>query len=113
MSSEWSAHDIRKKLELGAAGTGRVSANVFFRDTVSADQLSAAAHDAIEQAAKRLGCSAPDVSVGRVHRLAKSVSVNGDPALIAELSNAGTVKTILPSEINDIYPKPVRKKIIE
>jgi hypothetical protein len=113
MSSEWSDQDIRKRLELGAGGTGRVSANVFFRDIVAPDQLSAAAQDAIEQAAKRLGRSVPDVSVGRVHRLAKSVSVEGDPALIAELSNADTVKTILPSEIDDIYPKPVRKTIVE
>jgi hypothetical protein len=113
MPSEWSPEQIRKMLELGAAAAGSVSANVFFKDAVSADELSAAADDAIKQAAKRLGRAAPDATVGRVHRLAKSVSVRGDPELIAELSNADTVKTILPSKIEDIYPKPVQKKIVE
>lgn len=113
MPSEWSPEEIRKKLKLGAKSTGTVSANVFFKDAVSADELPAAADHAIKQAAKRLGRAASDATVGRVHRLGKSVSVRGDPELIAELSNADTVKTILPSEIEDIYPKPVRKKVVE
>src|SRR4051812_2435234 len=113
MSSEWSREEIRKKLERRATATGNVSANVFFEDVVSADNLPSAMKDAIQQAAKRLGRAVSDVSVERVHRLAKSVSVKGDPALIAELSNAVTVKTILPSEIEDVYPKPLNKRVVE
>jgi hypothetical protein len=112
MALEWSAKRVREMLEQNAAGSGQASANVFFHDSVSADQLSDAAQQAVAQAAKRLGRPAT-LKVGLVHRLAKSVSVKGDPALIAELSNLENVKAILPSEINDIYPKPVRKRVVE
>ena len=71
-ASEWSPKEIRKKLKLGAATTGSVSANIFFKDAVSADELSAAADNAIKQAAKRLGRAAPDVTIGRIHRSVRS-----------------------------------------
>ncbi len=108
-SPEWGIDHIRKLLKAKAAGTGRVSANVFLHDSVSAEQLSGAVKEAIDKAAQRLGRAA-SVEIGKVHRLAKSVSVKGDPEVIAELSNADSVKTILPSEIEDIYPKPVESK---
>jgi hypothetical protein len=112
-SKDASAGDIRKALALKAGDNGLVSANVFFQATISADALGAAAQTAIDQTAKRLGRSASDVSIGRIHRLAKSVSVDGDPEFIAELSNTDDVKTILASEIDDIYPKPVKKRVVE
>jgi hypothetical protein len=34
--------------------------------------------------------------------------VIGDPDVIAELVTVSPVKTVLPSEIEDIYPKPTR-----
>jgi len=113
MSSESDSEDIRKALENKAGVGGRVSANVFFHSKISADALNAAAQSAIKQVAKKLGRSASDVSVGRIHRLAKSVSVDGDPDFIAELSNIDDVKTILPSEVDDVYPKPAKKRIVE
>jgi hypothetical protein len=112
MASEWSAKRVREMLEKNAASSGQASANVFFHDSVSADQLHDVAQQAITQAAKRLG-RPPSLKVGPVHRLAKSVSVKGDPSLIAELSNLENVKAILPSEIDDIYPKPVRTRVVE
>jgi hypothetical protein len=94
-----------------SAGEG-ASANVFFHDSVPADALTDAAKKAIEQASKRVGRPG-EVTVGRVHRLAKSVSVRGDPDIIAELSNLDGVKSILPSQVEDIYPRPVKSKRIK
>jgi hypothetical protein len=112
MSSEWSGKDLLEVLKANGAG-GQASANVFFDDSVSADQLAVAAQQAIEQAGNQLGLSSPDATVGHVRRLAKSVSIKGDPALIAGLSKVANVKAILPSEIPDIYPKPVKKRVIK
>ena len=107
-SSEWSAENVRRMLKSKAVG-GKVAAQVFFQDGVSGDRLPDAARQAISEAAARVG-NAGQVEVGKVHRIAKSVSVKGDPDVIAELANAPGVKTVLPSEIDDIYPKPVTSK---
>jgi hypothetical protein len=111
-SREWSAESIRKMLKEKASPTEGVAANVFFHESVPSAQLAEVAQQAIEQAAKRVGRAAR-VKVGKVHQLAKSVSVKGDPDIIAELQNVAGVKSILPSEIDDIYPKPVRQKPVE
>jgi hypothetical protein len=112
-SSEWSAKRIRAMLKKQAASSkGGVAANVFFDGSVPGDQLADRAKEAIDQAARRIKSSAK-VEVGKVHQLAKSVAVSGDPDVIAELSNLDSVKSILPSEIGDIYPKPVRRKPIK
>jgi len=109
---EWSADSVRQQLRKTASPEGGASANVFFHDSVPAAQLAAAAQKAIEQAAERVGRSA-GVTVGKIHQLAKSVSVRGDPDVIAELFNLDSVKSILPSQIDDIYPKPVKRKPVE
>lgn len=113
MANQWGAANLGKILTKQAASSGgKVSANVFFHDSVSADELPKAAERAIKRAATRAGKS-PAVEIGPVHRIAKSVSVTGDPTVIAELARVQDVKTVLPSEIDDIYPKPVRAKIIK
>jgi hypothetical protein len=111
-SDEWSAERIRAMLKEKASPTEGVAANIFFGASVPGDQLADAAQQAIEAAAKRVGSSA-QVKVGKVHQLAKSVSVKGDPDVIAELQNVAGVKSVLPSEIDDIYPKPVRQKPVK
>jgi len=111
-SGDWSADSIRKMLKKQASSPDGAAANVFFHASVPGTDLAGAAKQAIEQAAKRLGRSA-SVTVGKVHQLAKSVSVKGDPDVIAELSNLEMVKSVLPSEIKDIYPKPVKRKPVE
>jgi hypothetical protein len=113
MASQWDADSVGKMLAQKAASSGgKVSANVFFDDSVPADELPQVAKRAIETAATRVG-KAAKVEIGPVHRLAKSVSVSGDPAVIAELGRLENVKTVLPSEVDDIYPKPVKVKIVE
>jgi hypothetical protein len=108
-SMEWSPEAVRRQLKKTAAerAEGSVNAQVFFDESVSADYLPKAAERAITEAAARVGRSAC-VKVSRVHKLANSVSVIGDPDVIAELVTVSPVKTVLPSEIEDIYPKPTR-----
>lgn len=109
MANQWSPEGLRKALKKEAASTGTATANVFFQELISPDQLSGAAQQAIEQASVKTGRAKPEIS--RVHKLAKSVSVKGDPDTIAEMANAPGVKTILPSQVEDIYPKPVKRRV--
>jgi hypothetical protein len=111
-SPEWSAERVREMLRKQASSEGGVAANVFFHASVPGDQLAELAKKAIDQAAKRINSSAK-VKVGKIHLLAKSVSVKGDPDVIAELTNLDSVKSILPSQIDDIHPKPVKRKLVE
>lgn len=108
---DWSRRGVRKQLKEQAKETGAVAAQVFFRDSISADRLSDTARTLIDAAAKRLG-RRQAVAVGKVHSLAKSVSVKGDPEVIAELGKAAEVRTVLPSSVDDVYPKPLKRKTV-
>lgn len=107
-SPEWSSESVNRQLKNNSRG-GSASANVFFDQSIPAEKLSEAATAAIKETAQRIGKPA-SVSVGRVHKLAKSVSVSGDPEIIAELQSVGPVKAVLPSEVEDILPKPTKVK---
>lgn len=111
-SPEWSPARIREMLKKQASPDDGVAANVFFHASVPSAQLADLAKTAIDQAARRLKSSGT-VEIGKIHQLAKSVSVKGDPDVIAEMLNQENVKSILPSQIEDIYPKPVERKRVE
>jgi hypothetical protein len=106
-SEEWSTDKVRDALKKAAAESGQASANIFFEPSVSAEQLPEAARTAIDKASAKTGTSKPTIE--RIHRLSRSVSVRGDPDTIAEMARAENVKAILPSEIDDIYPRPIRR----
>lgn len=103
-SPEWSQENVRRQLE-SAQGADGAAAQVFFDDQVAADQLVAARGRAMREAQARLGVAA-EVKVGRISVLAKSVSVQGSPQILAELLNSADVCAVLPCEVADIYPKP-------
>jgi hypothetical protein len=103
----WSGSDLRQALERAASSNGQVSANVFFGEDVPAEDLTQAVERACAEAAAKTGGAKP--TVGKVRSLAKSVSVTGDPETIAALAEVKDVKAVLPSAIEDIYPKPVRR----
>lgn len=111
-SPEWSPEAVRRRLRKIASGGRDASAQVFFDDGVAAERLLDAAEKAITEAAARVGRAAR-VRIGRVHKLAKSVSVTGDPDVIAELAAVPPVRAVLPSEIEDVYPKPTRIEQLE
>lgn len=107
-SEEWGRERVREALKKSASlKGGQAVANVFFGESVSAAELTSAAEKALEAASAKTGAPKPEIN--RIHRLAKSVSVTGDPDTIAELANVSGVQAVLPSEIEDIYPRPVKR----
>jgi hypothetical protein len=103
---------LRRQLRQKAAPGEGVAAQVFFDGSVPPDRLAETANAAMQQAAARTGRK-PSLRIGKVHPLANSVSVRGDPDLIADLMEHNQVTSVLPSEIDDIYPKPVARRPVK
>src|SRR5947209_12319725 len=104
-SKEWSLESVRKKLASSASPGVGATAQVFLHESVPVGALSEVLKQMVSAAEKKIGRAA-SVRVGKVHPLAKSASVTGDPDVIAALASISQVKAVLPSVIDDIYPKP-------
>jgi hypothetical protein len=107
-SSQWTKKQVLKRLRMKARAGRSVSAHVFLRDDV--DDVSAAVEGIVSKARKAAGEAF--VKVGKVHQLAKSFSIQADPEAVAAIADQPNVKGILPSEVDDVYPKPVRRKTV-
>jgi hypothetical protein len=90
--------------ELGeqARGSGKAPAQVF---VTGDDDIGKVAEDLVAAAAALAGVEAPRIS--RVSKLAKSFSLTAEPALFEKLAGDRRVKSILPSVVPDIHPRPL------
>ena len=107
-SDSWSAKSV---LELMGAQSGDqpVSAQLFFDDDVSMDGVAARVEIGLKRAVERLNLANPSCQVGRVSKLARSVSVKAPASALAALMREPGFKDILPNDVADIYPKPVSR----
>ena len=111
-SPEWTIGNVIKELRAKARPGEGVSVQVFLKDDVADDQVHAVVQDIVGGLKDRVKSKVP-VALGKVHRMAKSFSVTADPDTMAAIAASPAVKTILPSEIEDVYPKPVKRKTVE
>lgn len=80
---------------------------VFLQDDVDRKTLDDTVADIVDEAISESGrttCEQP--AIGKISRLAKSFSLTASPAIFSAIAERSEVKSILPSEIDDIYPKP-------
>jgi hypothetical protein len=108
-SDEWGPAAIKRELERQGRSGAPVSAQVFFREDVAAAALPETASRVVEKAAERVGKPGA-VKLNKVRVSANSASVSGDPEAIAALLESAEVKAVLPNVIEDVFPKPVRRK---
>jgi hypothetical protein len=108
-SPDWSTASVVARLRASAAPGKPVRAQVFLHDDVAADDLAAAVQNLVTTAEQKAGAQKTPVEVGKIHGLAKSFSITADPDVVAAIAEMPAVKAILPSEIDDIYPKPVKR----
>jgi len=106
-SAEWTARNVLDQLRAKAPKGRPVAAHVFLYDDTPADRLPDLAKTIVEAAKKQVGRSAA-AEVGKVHPLARSFSVTADVDTLAALSKMPNVKAILPSEVDDILPRPIK-----
>jgi hypothetical protein len=106
-SSQWSIPEVLAQLRAKAGKGKPVAVQVFLHDDVSAENLAELAEKIVTAAKEEVGKHAA-AKLGKVHRLAKSFSVSADVDTLSAVANMPNVKTILPSEISDILPRPVK-----
>jgi hypothetical protein len=110
-SPEWESDAVVKRLQEAAAPGRPVSAQVFLKDDVSDSELSSKAQEIVDHASASLKLKANAVTVGKIHRLAKSFSVTSDvPHVFDAIAKRDDVKSILESVQSDILPQPLNKK---
>jgi len=104
-SPQWSVPEVLEKLRARTAKGAAVSAQVFLHDDTPAENLQKVAEKIVDAARKKVGKHAT-AELRKVHQLAKSFSIQADVDTLSAVANTPEVKTILPSEIPDILPKP-------
>ncbi len=107
-SPEWSKEAVIRQLRRKAADGRSVRAQVFLKDDVSSGQLRDVVEQNVEDAKSQVGQSGTSATVGKIHNLAKSFSIDATPDVVEAIAAMPSVKSILPSEISDIYPRPVK-----
>ena len=106
---EWTTEKVLETLRRQAPPGQSASAQVFLHENVAAEEVMGKAQQIVGQATGQATGTARSAEIGKVHRMAKSFSVTAVPDVIAEIAKSDDVKAILPSKIDDIYPKPVEK----
>lgn len=89
--------EILKQALLHAETDGQVAAQVFLGPEVSEDELAAT----VSRAAQGR------LAIGRVTKFANAVAVTGSAEAIYSLMGQPGIRTILPSEQDDILPRPL------
>jgi hypothetical protein len=108
-SGDWSLESVMETLRKQAKG-GSASAQVFLDESTSEKDLNREAERQVQEATRRANQPLGSASIGKVHRLARSFSVQAAPEVIEEIGRAQGVRAILPSELPDVLIRPVRRK---
>lgn len=107
-SENWKMESVIEKLRAQARETGAVAAQVFLHGPDAGGDLRETARKLVNAASRADRAKLRAASIGRVSDLAKSFSLTADPEVFARLAEEPSVKAILPSQIDEVYPKPVK-----
>lgn len=86
-----------------------LSAQVFLEPTDTDEDLGAEAARRLRDAAEAVQAAPEAATLGKVHRLARSFSVQAAPAVIEALEKAPGVRSVLSNEQPDLLIRPVRR----
>jgi hypothetical protein len=102
----WSTESVLAELREQAKGSGTATAQVFLSGPEP--DIGEAARLVVSEVTGVRGAGSKPPAIGRVSTLAKSFSLTAEPAIFDALARNPRVKSILPSVIADIYPKPTK-----
>jgi hypothetical protein len=102
----WNIDSVLRTLRREAQRDGNASAQVFLQDAVDSDELEATIQALLGEATKLGGDPATRPTVEKISVLSKSFALMAPPSIFAALADLPEVKSILPSALDDIYPKP-------
>jgi hypothetical protein len=102
-SRDWTVEGVLQKLRRTAPGK-KASIQVFLRDGVASSK--------VQKTSEKIVNSVDPIhssKMGRVRSLSKSFSIEGEVDVLERIAHHPDVKAILPSQVEDIYPKPITK----
>ena len=95
-SAEWELHAVVERLQKNTAPGKPVSANVFIKDTVPTEELSAKVQEIVDDATTKLNLAPNSVKIGKVRPSSRSFSVTSDePSFFDQIAKRGEVETML------------------
>lgn len=100
-SSEWTVENVLNTLQHKADAGKEPAMEVFLKSSLPAERLTNVYTDIVS------GVEPGHAVVGNLRRMARSFSVKGDMSALSQIAHHSDVEAVLPSEIDDIYPKPV------
>ena len=106
-SSEWTTQEVLDRLRSRTAKGAPAKLHVFLRGSIPPDRTEEVARRIADAATAETG-TAP-AKVASVRKSARSFSVAADLPTLEVIARQDEVSTILPAEIEDAYPKPVRR----
>jgi hypothetical protein len=107
-SENWKTEAVIDQLRTQARESGEAAAQIFLQGPDAGGDLAEVARKLVGAASGTAKGKSHKASIGRVSKLAKSFSLTADPEVFARLAKEPSVKAILPSQIDDVYPKPVK-----
>ena len=102
----WDTESVLAELRQQAKGNGTATAQVFLSGSEA--DIGEAARRVVSEVAGVSRASSTGPAIGRVSTLAKSFSLTAEPAIFDALARNPRIKSILPSVMSDIYPKPTK-----
>ena len=104
-SKEWTVEAVLHQLERRAAAGKNPAMQVFLKESIPARSLQSTYEQIVNSAPPGKG---PEV--GKLRSLARSFVVKGRIDELKRIAHHPDVSAILPSEIADIFPKPMGRK---
>ncbi len=107
-SVEWEMDSVLKTLRQQSTVEQPPTAQIFLDESVKVDAktFETLAQEILDAASAQISNQTSTTKIGKLHPLAKSFSVTAHPDIFHEIYKSPSVKSILPSQISDIYPKP-------
>lgn len=104
-SPRWTTAQTLEDLRRQASSGLTPSAQIFVHESVSPADFESKVKELVDGSGL-----ADTVTIGPLHRLARSFSVQGSVDGIERLASSSDVKAVLPSQIDDAYPTPVNRR---
>jgi Peptidase inhibitor I9 len=101
----WSKDEVVTRVREQSKSGKTPSVQVFLAPDIAGEDADAA-YQSLKEQAMPAAVSTDHPVVGQYRKLSRSFSVQADPDTIEKISRNPNVSAILPSEVEDVLPKP-------
>jgi hypothetical protein len=107
-ASDWDIKPVLERLRSEASVSGSAAAQVFLKGDAAGVNLTETVQGLVDTAKAKAGSRKTRATIGMISPLSKSFSLTATPEIFETLARSSAVKAILPSSVDDIFPKPTK-----